>query len=789
MWRKLWLYASVSVPAVAIACTGADGNDGLHGPMGPAGDPASPGAPGKDGPAGEAGAAGPSGSASAGSTGTLPDGAPAPRSSLAAGPGLKLSIKTASIDPQGVATATFQITDGAGIPLDAKGIYTPGPVTISFMLAWLGQQDGDAGVQPLQYTSYMTRTQSVDGGSSAQQASTDPADKAEIKEVDPSSGTYEYKYATKIDVGPNGNRTHTVAAYATRTYQDLRYVANAEHHFVPAGGEVKVRREIVNNASCNKCHDPLAAHGGARRNVDNCIICHSPQTIDPDTGNTMDLKVLAHKIHMGKNLPSVNRPAESGGPIAYKVIGYGGSVIDFSHVGYPQSVGRCESCHAGGPQADAWKKNPSRAVCTSCHDMTSFVNPVPVPGMHVHNSGMTFNNDAACSLCHTEADIIRRHAPPAGPKVDLKIVRVANTGPNQFPEIEFSVTVDGQPRDILATSGGLSTIRATFAGPTIDYAEYWQYGIQTVSQSGAVSFPDGTVEAVPNSSNFLFKVGSNKRSMGAATGTYAVALEGYIQGTAAPGGEAPRFASPNYISYVPVTDTQPVPRRAITDVARCNDCHNDLNGHGGQRRGPDYCAMCHIPNNSNDERVSRFEGQSVTANTVDLRVMAHKIHRGEHLTQPYFLGGYPAPNAGNPAGTPIDFGEVLYPGDLRNCESCHTKGSYTLPLKSGLLPSRSEVFTCTEDPSADTNNHCSTRTSAEVVTPPATAVCTSCHDSPDSAAHAKLMTVIDPSDPRKNQESCTTCHGPGKASDPAGPGAHAGAFAPTLPLVATPQSR
>ena len=28
--------------------------------------------------------------------------------------------------------------------------------------------------------------------------------------------------------------------------------------------------------TCNKCHDPLSAHGGARRSVELCVLCHTP---------------------------------------------------------------------------------------------------------------------------------------------------------------------------------------------------------------------------------------------------------------------------------------------------------------------------------------------------------------------------------------------------------------------------------------------------------------------------------------------------------------------------------
>ena len=72
----------------------------------------------------------------------------------------------------------------------------------------------------------------------------------------------------------------------------------------------------------------MAARGST---VEMCILCHTPQTINPDTGLTQDMPVLIHKIHMGKNLPSV----KAGTP--YR-IWHRGAWSDFSERGIP--VGR-----------------------------------------------------------------------------------------------------------------------------------------------------------------------------------------------------------------------------------------------------------------------------------------------------------------------------------------------------------------------------------------------------------------------------------------------------------------
>jgi OmcA/MtrC family decaheme c-type cytochrome len=150
------------------------------------------------------------------------------------------------------------------------------------------------------------------------------------------------------------------------------------------------------------------------------------------------------------------------------------------------------------------------------------------------------------------------------------------------------------------------------------------------------------------------------------------------------------------------------------------------------------------------------EGSVQFVNTVDLKVMIHKIHSGEDLDNDYVLGGFPEPDIGDPDGNPVDFTHLRYPGDRRSCGTCHIAGTFSLPLADTVLPSRFETLTCTEN---NGDGFCQTRSSVEFEVPPTTAVCTSCHDSDSTAAHAELMTTS------SGVESCTTCHAPGSSFD------------------------
>lgn len=725
------------------ACEGPPGPQGLPGTAGEPGtdgvdgEPGDDGAPGEQGPPGNDGANGTNGDdGAAGQNGE--DGLPGPggRNATLSGPGLSFTITDAAIDADGTATVSYTVTDDAGVPLDVNGLFTEGAITVRFVLGWLAlNADGGAG----QYTAYTTReVTSPINGNTATQATSDSG--GTTVEVGVGQGTFTYTFATNIDVADD-TLTHTVGAWATRTFEGERYVANDEYDFVPNGDAVTVRREEISNDTCNGCHGRLEAHGGSRRDVALCILCHQPQTSDPDTGETVDMKSMIHSIHRGEELPSV----QAGTP--YQIIGNQQSVHDYSTVVFPQDIARCGACHQGA-QADVWNTRPTRAACTGCHDLTSFVDPAPA-GMTLHEGG-SFADDDSCAACHRPSGgfspIIDRHLQPGfdpdRTTVALTILDVVNTGPNQTPEMTFDVEVDGAPRDIVASP--LNSLRVTVAGPTTDYDRYWQH---TLQGSGA----SGTLVVEGDHFRYTFPAAMPAD----AEGSFSVGLEGYVQDA-----DGNRFAAPNPVTTVAVTDAEPVPRREIVAVERCNSCHYSLAAHGGSRNDPRYCVMCHNPMNTNDERVARVEGTTVTAHSVHLKPMIHSIHRGEDLVDEYVLGGFPAPAVGDPDGSPIDFGEVRFPGDLRRCETCHLEDTWMLPLPTDALPSRVEELTCTEVLlPEDGDLYCATRSSVESFLGPTAAACVSCHDGPSTLAHAQINTAD------SGVESCETCHDAGSEFD------------------------
>src|SRR6202167_2125966 len=311
-------------------------------------------------------------------------------------PGLNITINSARISSAGVISVTYTLTDPTGLPLDASGTTTPGPISLAYVAAYIpkGQE---------QYVAYTTAsaTGPVLGTITRPDFETSGGTTVQV-----ASGQYQYTFKAQAPAGFDPTVTTTVAVNGIRnlTAFDLSTnYASATFNFVPNGAPVTVTRDVIRTQSCNTCHYQLAFHGGSRIAMPICILCHQPQNIDPNTGNTLDLKVMAHKIHMGSQLPSVlgyTSGTQTIPPAPYEIIGYMNSVNNFSTVIDPADPRRCEVCHSqttGAAQAKAFLTDPPQAACGACHDNVNFATGANHPG------GFQLN-DNECATCHVPQD-------------------------------------------------------------------------------------------------------------------------------------------------------------------------------------------------------------------------------------------------------------------------------------------------------------------------------------------------------------------------------------------------
>ncbi len=422
-------------------------------------------------------------------------------------PGIGVKVVSAAIAADGTITARVTISDPKGLPLDMAGIATPGAVTLRLIAAYIpaGQK------QFVSYTTTLAKA-TLNSNPSQTQAANDTGGTWKTNAI----GDYTYTFATKAPANFDATATHAIGVSAQRdlsefiTYAEFAETANDVFNFVPNGSAVKVIRSVVPTSACNNCHDPLFGHGGSRLTVEMCILCHTPQTINPDTKLTQDMNVLIHKIHMGKNLPSV----KAGTP--YR-IWHRGAWSDFSDVGFPSGTDElktCTVCHQNAPQADNYATAPSRAACGSCHDNVNFVtgeNHVNLPQADdklcttCHNPKGELEFDASIKGAHTVAN---RSATLPG--IVLQVQNVTNTAPGQAPTVTFKVAdKGGNPVDI----SKLTYIRVLLSGPNVDY----QVGTGGIRVSEDPSKTPG--------SGGIYTYTMTNKIPAAAAGSYTISLE------------------------------------------------------------------------------------------------------------------------------------------------------------------------------------------------------------------------------------------------------------------------
>jgi OmcA/MtrC family decaheme c-type cytochrome len=630
-------------------------------------------------------------------------------------PGLSFQIQRATIADDGTVTVRFKIADPRGLPLDREGVTTPGNVSTSFVLARIPKGGRF-------YQAYTTRvkrsTFPATAGKTEKQASSDTGGRY-VKVAD---GEYDYIFGTKVPGNYQRNATHTVGLYGSRNLGEFDLgtnYASAVFTFVPDGSPVVERRDVINDQSCNACHDEINFHGGSRRGLPTCDLCHTPAyedvtNLNPETGNTIDMRVMIHKIHMGALLPSV----QAGKP--YQIVGFGNAVTDYSHVNLPSEANNCGKCHdTSATQASTNLTMPSRAACGACHDDVNFETGE-------HHLGLPQLNDNQCARCHIPegehdldvTSIKGAHQDPTESSqiggVVAQVLSIENGKAGERPVVNF--TVKDRAGNALEPSK-LNRIAFTLGGPTTDYGDGLPVGAGYVTESAA------NATATPSGWRYTF----NRAIPADAKGTYSISVEARRDETVLAGTqqqEVVRTGSPNEVEYFSVDGSAVTPRRQIVDLKRCNDCHRTLSVHGENRNATEYCVVCHNPRETDASRRPADQGPP---ESIDFALMIHRIHAGNLQSRDYTIYGF-----GN---TPHNYNHVRFPGEIANCQNCHLPNTFTVPVKARLDKT---------DPRGFLNP-----------VKPATAACIGCHTSLDASSHALANTSA-------IGESCGACHGEGR---------------------------
>jgi len=688
--------------------------------------------------------------------------------------GLTIQVTDVSLPADRKAVVTLKVTDAQGRPLSL------GDLDTGSLRGTIARIDTDAATGLTNYFNYILvnntgNTYIWDGvvQQPALKQGVQPNRSGDTTGTiqDLGNGVHKYTFGAVLPEDYPREATHAIGMQATRG--NRTWAANDVFYLVPAGGSPTVMRQVVNTASCNQCHDPLKIHGSSRVDTRLCVLCHTPQNVDLESGNSLDLKVMVHRIHYGANSPAV----KAGSP--YFINSQNG---DRSTVVFPQfggvngstigDVRTCTVCHGAppkagvdkatypavqfptpvmsdadyaklAPNADNYKTAPSRAACGACHNQIDWATGKalfngPAGTMRDHPGGAQ-QNDQLCAVCHQadtgqefDASVVGAHIIPArsnqlkGYKVD--IVSVSDTGPGQKPTVVFTVK-DKNGADVLKAE--IDTLSFDVRGPTTDYV--WA---PTAALAKAAEAADLTKVIDRGDGTFSYTLAN---AIPADTwGTWAIGIESRRTAQAIKGNEGAQVNvnqfTYNPVVYVPVTDTEPMPRRQVVATSKCNVCHGEIAFHGGGRRTPsELCVLCHNPSNvDNPGGVPAASGGPVDAppQSINFKFMIHRIHTGEELARDFTI--YRSQGSGI-----FNFNEVRFPGDRRNCVKCHITGSNLLPLNETAA---------------------STVAPREFYSPlgPAAAACLGCHDSKKASAHAETMT----SD--KVGEACAVCHQEGR---------------------------
>src|SRR5580658_3013394 len=558
-------------------------------------------------------------------------------------PGLVITVTGATIVANGTITVQYTLTDPTGLPLDSAGVYTPGTISTSFVAGYIpnGQE---------QYTAYTTKAASGTVIASETQPGADSGGTTTVL----GNGAYQYVFKTQAPAGFDTTATNTIGIYGSRTltaYGLATYYASTTFNFVPNGAKVTHTRDVIETSSCNQCHEQLSAHGGSRRGVNLCVMCHTPQNVDPNTGNTVDFKSFIHKIHMGSSLPSV----VAGGTYSITT-SFGTS--NYSTVVDPASAQRCEVCHqqtTGAAQAKAFMTNPTRVACGSCHDDVNFATGANHPG------GFQ-TDDTQCAQCHIpqgetpfDASIMGAHVVatdtaafyPQNPDTLLSGINVILTGvtnnkAGSAPVVAFTLLDNNKNPIALSALGSLSF---TMAGPTTDFG-YTIFGTSAatpgyVTESATAA---SKCDAKGNCTYAFTNIVPAK-----STGTYAIGAEARITQTVLAGttsSQSVEYGAFNPVTYFSVDGSPVMARRTIVQMSNCNTCHVALSEHGTLRSNVEYCVMCHNPSNTDATTRATAAAPYVTEppQGINFNLLVHRIHDGVNVTadggQPYIVVGH-----------------------------------------------------------------------------------------------------------------------------------------------------
>jgi OmcA/MtrC family decaheme c-type cytochrome len=736
------LLLSALLFTAALGCDGVDGATGAEGPPGPAGPEGPPGLPGDEPTTAVEACAGCHGDGRAVPVGNILDAQDAhhidtdPRGPATASGYRQLNIAIGTVDVTGSSVEIdFEVTDETGsfVP---DIFASDGRFTIAKLVPGASMWDSD------DWSSFITRVEDPGGvgdgpGTPELQANAERFDPAGFQYL----GNGSYRYTSDFDPAPiaQGDSVRVAIQLSAADIPAGNGWCDFDADLTSANDcstGASLTRDIVETATCNGCHGvtsdtKLALHGGGRTQVEYCVTCHNPGSTDANSGNSVDFKIMIHKIHYGAQLAN-----------GYKIWGFNDSLHDYSTVDFTKDIDDCTNCHQGnGAQVDNWSMLPTREACGSCHDDVNFDNGAN------HGSGGRQMTNENCHSCHppngprggpdtpplpvqtVHRGVLRaaEGALYAGPGDGFAIEQVSQTGSDLT--VQYSVTRDGAPMSLESdpewNAGGASRLAILVGWDTSDYTN--EGSGATPAQPISIDGLDvgGAATALGGG---LYEVVASLP--GSASNTVTVAIEGHPAADLdlPPDGVfSDRIAVRNVLQYVDVEGGRSTvePRRTVVDVGKCNACHdsagNGISLHGNNRTGEtQVCVLCHNADATDIDQRPTDPGATADGKreeAIDFKRMVHQIHSGAELQNGLVIYGF--------GGQEHDFSHVEFIGNRENCETCHLPDTYATENAGAARATTIDTGDDAADPSDDLNIS------------PTAAVCSACHDDAIATDHMK----------------------------------------------------
>ena len=678
LWHLKQLLTSFALVSVlALSGCGNDGNDGATG------------APGPEGSTGSVGETGPSGTTGTSRITETMDSV----------------ITSATVTAEGKLTIDFSIEDDIGIGFNGlQGSQ------IRFTVAQLTPIDATSG-ESSKWQSYINKTESAPtdptNGSGTEDAIQATYEKASAEGglfINNNDGTYRYTFSFDM-----GNVTSPLAVTYNPEYtQRIAFqisgdgypTMNRNYDWQPSTGATDsiTSRNMVTQGTCNNCHGELALHGGGRVDTAYCVTCHNPGSSDANSGETVDFKVMVHRIHRGANLPSVINGSE------FAIWGYRDSKHDYSGTELPQDIRNCTNCHddsnTATPDAKNWMQQPTMQACGSCHDDVDFATGTG------HLAGAQADN-SQCQTCHGEAGFSSVRNNHVGVMNFKDIARTAIvTEPkaarvnlaNGDVEVDVMITLEGVP---------VTALRDTNDVDTPQGAKFGKYKYGADNGALAINWDNGTGyqlnhqevifnDCTPDGAG-LFTCSAPSLLAGiTATDVITVTPVSVFVCMNEKDGAIVRCDSPETASMdVAQIESDPsivffkgdgsITTEAYNKIGAnmesCQSCHADKIFHNGST-DLTQCKTCH-----NATRTG-YRGLG------DLKRHVHRLHSGLDKN---------ALDDSNPEK--ID----NFPNNIDNCNACHSTGQFDLPIQK------------------NTRASAASGASGTVYVSPTAVVCGSCH--------------------------------------------------------------